>query len=31
MNEDLTKMSIKSDTLAQADSTIPETQRQVAC
>jgi hypothetical protein len=31
MSDDLTKLSIQSDTLAPADVTIPTTQRGVAC
>lgn len=31
MNNDLTKLSIESDTLALADVTIPETQRGMTC
>jgi hypothetical protein len=31
MNNDLTKVSIESDTLALADVTIPERQRGVTC
>jgi hypothetical protein len=31
MNNDLTKLSIKSDTLAPADATIPERQKGFIC
>ena len=31
MSNDLTKLSIKSDTLAQADATIPEGQKGFIC